>query len=47
MRNFQKNYIKLDDGRDVVVIVKGVDIKKGERVRVVVKGDKIVRVERI
>jgi len=45
--NGKELYIKLDDGRDVVVIVKGVDIKKGERVRVVVKGDKIVRVERI
>ncbi|GAB6074497.1 outer membrane lipoprotein [Nautilia lithotrophica] len=45
--NGEELYIKLDDGRDIVAIVKGVDIKAGDRVRVVVDGNRIIRVERI
>jgi outer membrane lipoprotein SlyB len=45
--NAKELYIKLDDGRDIVAIVKGVNIQKGERVRVVVKENRIIRVEKI
>jgi len=45
--NGEELYIKLDDGMDIVAIVKGVDIKAGDRVRVVVDGNRIIRVERI
>ena len=45
--NGEELYIKLDDGRNIVAIVKGVNIQKGERVRVVVEGNRIIRVEKI
>ena len=45
--NAQELFIRLDDGRKVVVIVKGVNIKKGDRVRLIKRGSKIVRVEKI
>ena len=45
--NGEELYIKLDDGRNIVAIVKGVNIQKGDRVRVVVEGNRIIRVERI
>ena len=45
--NGEELYIKLDDGRNIVTVVKGVNIQKGERVRVVVEGDRIIKVERI
>lgn len=44
--NGKELYIKLDDGREVVIIVKGVDINVGDRVRVVMDGNKIIRVDR-
>jgi len=45
--NGEELYIKLDDGREIVTIVKGVNIRRGDRVRVVLNGRKIIRVERI
>jgi outer membrane lipoprotein SlyB len=45
--NAQELFIKLDNGRNIVAVVKGVDIKPGDRVRIIKRGSKIVRVERI
>ncbi len=45
--NAQELFIKLDDGRNIVAVVKGVDIRPGDRVRIIKRGRKIVRVERI
>ncbi len=45
--NGEELFIKLDDGRRVVVIVKGIDIKKGDRVRLISNGKRIVRVEKV
>jgi len=45
--NAQEVFIRLDDSREIVAIVKGVNLKRGDRVRVVIRGDKIVRVEKI
>ena len=45
--NAEELYIKLDNGKNIVVIVKGVDIRRGDRVRLVLNGDRVVRVERI
>jgi len=45
--NGKELYVKLDDGREVVIIVKGVDINVGDRVRVVMDGNKkVIRVDR-
>ena len=44
--NGEELFIKLDDGRNIVVVVKGVDIKKGDRVRIIMNGSRIVRVEK-
>ncbi|GAX87053.1 outer membrane lipoprotein SlyB [Lebetimonas natsushimae] len=43
--NGEELYIHLDDGRDIVTIVKGVNFGIGEMVRVVFNGNKILRVE--
>ncbi|RMA97143.1 outer membrane lipoprotein [Hydrogenothermus marinus] len=45
--NAEELFIKLDNSRKIVVIVKGVNIQKGDRVRIIKEGNKIVRVERI
>ena len=45
--NGEELFIKLDDGRNIVVIVKGVNIKKGDKVRIIMNSSKIVRVEKI
>ena len=45
--NGEELFVKLDDGRDVVVIVKGVNIKRGDRVRLIMNGNRIIRVEKI
>jgi len=45
--NGEELYIRLDDGRNVVAIVKGVNIQPGDRVRVVVDGNRIIRVEKL
>jgi outer membrane lipoprotein SlyB len=45
--NAEELFIKLDNGRSVVVIVKGVDIQKGDRVRVIMNGNKVIRVEKL
>jgi len=44
--NGKELYIKLDDGKTVVTIVKGVDINVGDRVRVIMDGNRIIRVEK-
>jgi len=45
--NGEELFIRLDSGKNIVTIVKGVDIKPGERVRIIYNGYKIVRVEKI
>ncbi len=45
--NAEELYIKLDDGRTVVTVVKGLKIKKGDRVRLILDGNRIVRVEKL
>ena len=45
--NGEELYIKLDDGRNIVAVVKGVNINTGDKVRVIVDGNRIIRVERI
>jgi len=45
--NGEELHIKLDDGRNIVAIIKGVNIQPGDRVRVVVDGNRIIRVEKL
>lgn len=45
--NGEELFIKLDDGKNIVTIVKGVNIQKGDRVRIVMNGYRIVRVEKL
>jgi outer membrane lipoprotein SlyB len=45
--NAEELFVRLDDGRKVVVVVKGVDIHKGDKIRLIKRGSKIVRVEKI
>ncbi len=45
--NGEELFIKLDNGKNIVVIVKGVKINIGDRVRIIKNGYKIVRVEKI
>ncbi len=45
--NAEELFIKLDSGKNIVVVAKGVDIRKGDRVRIVLDGSRVVRVERI
>jgi outer membrane lipoprotein SlyB len=40
-------YIKLDSGKKVVAIVKGLNFNKGDRVRLILDGGRIVRVEKL
>ena len=44
--NAKELYIQLDDGEEIVVIVKGIDINVGDRVRVVKDGNRVIRVEK-
>ena len=44
--NAKELYIKLNDGGEIVTIVKGVDINVGDRVRVVMDRNRVIRVER-
>jgi len=43
--NGEELYIHLDNGRDIVTIAKGVSFHRGDCVRVVFNGNKILRVE--
>jgi outer membrane lipoprotein SlyB len=43
--NGEELFIRLDDGREIVTIVKGVNFKAGDRVRVILNGNRIVRIE--
>jgi len=45
--NGEELFIRLDNGKHIVVIVKGVKIKKGDRVRIISNGYRIIRVEKI
>ena len=44
--NGKELYIHLDDGREIVTIVKGVEINVGDKVRVIMDGNRIIRVEK-
>jgi outer membrane lipoprotein SlyB len=43
--NGEELYIHLEDGRDIVTIVKGVNFNPGECVNVIFNGERILRVE--
>ena len=45
--NGEEVFVRLDNGKNIAIIVKGVDIQKGDRVRIIKNGSRIVRVERI
>jgi len=45
--NGEELYIKLDNGKHIVTIVKGVNILPGDRVRIILNGSRIVRVEKL
>jgi len=45
--NAQELFVKLDNGKNIVVIAKGVKIKKGDKVRLIMNGYRVVRVEKI
>ena len=45
--NGEELFIKLDNGKNIVVIAKGVKIKKGDKVRLIMNGYRVVRVEKI
>jgi len=45
--NAEELFIKLDDGGNIVVIAKGVHIQTGDKVRLIMNGDRVVRVEKI
>jgi len=43
----QELFIKLESGQEIVTVVKGVNLRPGDRVRVIFSGRKILRVEKI
>ena len=45
--NAEELFIKLDDGKNIVGIVKGIDILRGDRVRIIKEGNRIIRVEKL
>jgi len=45
--NGEELFIKLDDGRNIVIIAKGVNIHPGDKVRIIMNGSQVVRVEKI
>jgi len=45
--NAEELFIKLNNGKNIVVIVKGVDIIRGDRVRIIKDGYRVIRVEKI
>ena len=45
--NAQELFIKLDNGKNIVVIAKGVNIHIGDKVRLIMNGNRVVRVEKI
>jgi len=44
--NAKELYIRLDDGREIVTIVRGANINVGDKVRIVIDGNRIIRVEK-
>ena len=45
--NAQELFVKLDNGKNIVVIAKGVNIQRGDKVRLIMNGNRVVRVEKI
>jgi outer membrane lipoprotein SlyB len=45
--NAQELHVRLDDGRDAIIIVKGTVFKPGDRIRIVYRGSRIVKVTKI
>ncbi|WP_457747419.1 glycine zipper 2TM domain-containing protein [Sulfurimonas sp.] len=45
--NGEELSVKLDNGRDIVVVVKGNEYLKGDRVKIIRDGNRVARVERI
>jgi outer membrane lipoprotein SlyB len=45
--NAQELFIRLENGKHIVVVVKGVKFKKGDKVRIIMRGYRVVRVEKI
>ena len=45
--NAQQLLLELDDGRRVAMVVKGTEFHPGDKVRIIYRGGKIVRVEKV
>jgi len=45
--NGEELFIRLQNGQNIVVFVKGVNVRKGDRVRIIYNGSKVVKVEKI
>ena len=45
--NAQQLMVELDDGRRAVIVVRGTEFAPGDKVRVIYRGGRIVRVERV
>ena len=45
--NAEELFIKLDNGKNIVVIAKGIHIQTGDKVRLIMNGNRVVRVEKI
>jgi len=45
--NAEELFIKLDNGKHIVVIVKGINILRGDRVRIIKEGNRVIRVEKL
>jgi len=45
--NGEELFIKLDNGEHIAVIVKGVNFKVGDKVRIIMNGNMVIRVEKI
>ena len=45
--NAEELFVKLDNGENIVVIAKGVNIHIGDKVRLIMNGNRVVRVEKI
>jgi len=45
--NAQELTVQLDDGRNVVVVVKGREYRKGDRIKIIKDGNRVAQVERL
>lgn len=45
--NAQELLVRMDDGTKAVIVVRGTEFKPGDKIRVVFRGDKVVRVAKV